>query len=224
MVLVCLVMLVLEALKKGARIENVDLVNVNITGRSTVGGLMGRKSFGLVRNVSVSGQIQGLDQVGGVLGVESRGTTINVQSTITVNGRNTVGGLVGILTGTGGRVLDSFSEGTVTSTSGSSIGGLVGVNTGSCYAARCVGIIDFTTISYIIKQSILSNQAANIIYTADTACGIRIENFGIILYNNTSQTPYTIFTAHAACGIHIFRKTTPAIRPNQAAGKMSIRA
>lgn len=104
--------------------SDVKLKNVNITGKTNVGGLAG--SGGSIENVHVEGEITGESKVGGLVG---SGTPINNSSanvTVTTNGVDDekIGGLVG----SGDTVRNSYSKGTVKAKSGDvrQVGGLVG--------------------------------------------------------------------------------------------------
>jgi hypothetical protein len=144
------------AVEAGGVIENIGVVNDNITGYQTVGSLVGynrgtvRNSFargnvtgdldvgslvglndGTVSNSYSSGSVTGRDDAGGLVG-KNEGTMSNSYSIVTVNGHDFVGNLVGV---NGGTVSNSYSSGTV---NGSHfVGGLVGRNEGvvsKCYS------------------------------------------------------------------------------------------
>lgn len=104
-------------------IQNVTLLNVNITGDDFVGALIGNVwgcENGLVSNCHSSGTITGDVTVGGLGGDWSSdnvaGCTmsiINCSSSCTVSGRQSVGGLLGIYWGDG-EITDCFATGDVT--------------------------------------------------------------------------------------------------------------
>lgn len=78
--------------------ENIELTNVNITGRSSVGGLTGRATGADIRNCSVTGSVTGTgDMVGGLVGYMSRFTFQNNHNRSSVTGQDRVGGLIGHL-------------------------------------------------------------------------------------------------------------------------------
>jgi len=128
-------------------IENLGVVNAEVTGRVYVGGLVGENG-GTVSNSSSAGNVTGEWDVGGLVGEndgtvsnsyssggvtgewyvgglvgENDDTVSNSCSAGSVTGYNTVGGLVG---GDWGTVSSSYSTGNVTGAG--SVGGLVGVN------------------------------------------------------------------------------------------------
>ena len=140
----------------GVVIENVGVVNGNITGYEAVGSLVGynrgtvRNSYargdvagdldvgslvgvndGTVSTSYSSGSLTGRDGIGGLVG-KNEGTMSNSYSIVTVIGNDFVGNLVGV---NGGTVSNSYTSGTV---NGSDfVGGLVGRNEGAvskCYS------------------------------------------------------------------------------------------
>ena len=105
-------------------IENVGVVNGNVTGNDEVGGLVG-KNEGTVTNSSSTGSVTGDDFVGGLVG-KNEGTASNSSSTSSVTGDTRVGGLVGQ---NSNAVSNSYSAGSVTGND--YVGGLVGRNEGT---------------------------------------------------------------------------------------------
>ena len=111
-------------------IQNVGLVNANVTGNSLVGGLVGN-NFGTVSNSYFTGSVNGNNYVGGLLGYNS-GTVNNSYSTASVNatgsvsGNNYVGGLVGL--NFGGTISNSYATGNVMASGNVSVGTLSGSN------------------------------------------------------------------------------------------------
>ena len=148
------------AVEAGGVIENVGVVNGNISGYEAVGSLVGynqgtvKNSYargdvtgdldvgslvgvndGTVSNSYSSGSVTGRDGVGGLVG-KNEGTMSNSYSIGAVNGNDLVGNLVGV---NGGTVSNSYTSGTV---NGSDfVGGLVGRNEGAvskCYSTGSV--------------------------------------------------------------------------------------
>lgn len=104
-------------------ITKISMVNVAVSGKEFVSGLVGRND-GIVRNSSSSGSVTGVRVVGGLVGWNSFGqVTSNSHSTCSVTGTDNVGGLVGWNEGT---VSNSYSNGSVTGND--YVGGLVGCN------------------------------------------------------------------------------------------------
>lgn len=136
---------------KGATIRDLKLVDVEITGKTNVGGLVGNAqvqldSSDLSKNVanliggcSVSGTVTGTKNVGGLVGLNEGKTDPQTlfsiasavdkcAASVTVNGKEMTGGLVGK---NGGTITKSSSGGTV---KGDTItGGLVGDSSGDIY-------------------------------------------------------------------------------------------
>ena len=140
----------------GGVIENVGVVNGNITGYAAAGSLVGynrgtvRNSYargnvaghldvgslvgvndGTVSTSYSSGSLTGRDGIGGLVG-KNEGTVSNSYSIVTANGNDFVGNLVGV---NGGTISNSYTSGTV---NGSDfVGGLAGRNEGAvskCYS------------------------------------------------------------------------------------------
>ncbi len=110
----------------GASISNVSLEDVNVTGDSYTGSLVGYNRYGSVNQSSSTGNVTGWWNVGGLVG-RNTGSVNQSYSTVNVNGTGTrVGGLVGW---NDGPVNQSYSVGNVTGNN--SVGGLVGENSDS---------------------------------------------------------------------------------------------
>lgn len=107
-----------------AEVDDVTLVDAEITGNELVGGLVGRSDNGsVVRGSSVGGDISGERLVGGLIG-QVAGTVETSQSNGAITGTARVGGLVGTNTG------DIRASRSLADASGDKvrIGGLVGAN------------------------------------------------------------------------------------------------
>jgi len=119
----------------GATIENVGLVDVNVTGRSIVGALVG-SNHGIVSNCYSSGSVTSISwTAGGVVGDNQDGTVTDSYSTASVTGGQFVGGLVGL--NNPGAVTSSYSTGSVTG--GDAVGGLVGSSSGGAVSESYFG-------------------------------------------------------------------------------------
>lgn len=113
-------------------VDNLGLLDVNITGYSDVGGLIGT-AYGSdvrIRNVGVTGSVTGIENVGGVLGKysPSSGDIYRSYSTANVSGYSNVGGFAGYLNR---GVWGSYSSGDVSGQT--NIGGFVGYADGGGY-------------------------------------------------------------------------------------------
>jgi hypothetical protein len=142
---------------EGGRIEDIGVVNADVTGHDCVGGLVGVNVDGTVSNSYSSGNVTGERDVGSLVG-ENCGTVSSSYSTGTVIGLWSIGGLVGW--NTHGTVSNSYSTGSVTGYS--NVGGLVGGNgyastvsdsystgsaTGDEYVGGLVGSHEYSTVS-----------------------------------------------------------------------------
>jgi hypothetical protein len=105
-------------------VENVGVVNADVTGFAQVGILVGHNE-GLVNNSYSSGSVIGDSRVGGLVGW-NQATLSNSYSTCSVTGDSRVGGLVGDNWYYRGILSNSYSTGSVTGST--QVGGLVGVN------------------------------------------------------------------------------------------------
>ena len=117
--------------ESNAKIENVGLLDVDVSGIHGVGGLVGYKQGGSIVNSHVTGQVSGSGDfdVGGLVGWHRGGTISDSYSNITVStvvggAAQNVGGLVG--DNDGGTITDSYALGSVNSEE--KVGGLVGRN------------------------------------------------------------------------------------------------
>jgi len=109
----------------GAKVTQLGVEDVNVTGAYLVGGLVGGND-GTVSNCYSSGNVTGDDYVGGLIGYNWKGTVSNSYSTGSVAGKWDVGGLVGINEGT---LTNCYSSSSITGWY--SVGGLAGINAGT---------------------------------------------------------------------------------------------
>ncbi len=111
----------------GATIENVGLLNANITGQYGVGGLVGYNRYSSsIDNSYATGSVSGTaNNVGGLVGYNISSNIDNSYATDSVNGNQAVGGLVGNTDSSS--ISNSYATGTIIG-SGYNVGGLVGFN------------------------------------------------------------------------------------------------
>jgi hypothetical protein len=136
-------------LARGGKVTQVGVENVDITGASSVGGLVGYNWEGTVRASNSTGSVTGNDDVGGLVGSNDAGTVgnkyasiveENCNSTCSVTGKNEhVGGLVGY-NYKEGEVYNSYSTGSVTGNE--DVGGLVGQNEGKVEDSYSTGSVN----------------------------------------------------------------------------------
>jgi len=128
------------------KIANINLINVNITGKDRVGALVGDAIKTHVENVSSSGKVVGETEVGGLVGyiINASNTILKSSSSADVSGVDNVGGLVGDLNFKSA-IRNSYATGKVTGT-GSNIGGLAGnTNYGTIENSYAAGEVAGTT-------------------------------------------------------------------------------
>ncbi len=144
-------------------ILNVGIVNVNISGGTRTGSLVGHLNEGNVSGISVYGTINSSgSEIGGLIGRQDGGLISNCYSFVNVTASENVGGLIG---GCHGNVSNSFSVGIVENTS--SIGGVGGL----------VGSIGGENITDSYYDKITSGQN-------DTGKGIGLSGDEIKLFRN----------------------------------------
>lgn len=108
----------------GGVVDDVRLVDAEVTGGGAVGALVGYNSEGTVNNSASSGSVTGNSAAGGLVG-ENRGTVRDSFSSGEVTGETMAGGLVGY--NDWGAIVDSYSTSSVSGRA--ALGGLVGRNT-----------------------------------------------------------------------------------------------
>lgn len=80
---------------EGGAIYDLTIGGHYIQGYDTVGGLIGDMNGGIVRDVTVSGQIYGNNNIGGISGKTASSEISDVNSLISINGNNNIGGISG---------------------------------------------------------------------------------------------------------------------------------
>lgn len=113
---------------RGAKIVNLGLTNVNISGRSTVGGLIGTVNSGDILFSYVTGSIRSKYTAGGLVG-QSYGSIRYCYLNASVFAEYTAGGLVGNVSNTESSIQNSYARGSVQA-SVSGAGGLAAYNSG----------------------------------------------------------------------------------------------
>ena len=96
---------------EGGRIEDIGVVNADVSGHHGVGGLVGANRWeGNVSTSYSSRIVTGNHCVGGLVGANLMGTVSNSYSTGSITGENYVGGLVGANAGTVSNSYYSYDE------------------------------------------------------------------------------------------------------------------
>jgi hypothetical protein len=112
------------------RIERVHLVDVIISGRDNVGGLVGALERGTVIGASINGVLTGRNHAGGIVGAATRGASISTSGAnvnVKISGAG-AGGALGIC-GDGCVVMKSYARGTVEGSE--RVGGFTGATFGA---------------------------------------------------------------------------------------------
>ena len=130
---------------KSAELKSLILVNVNITGKDDVGGLIGYAgNDSATKNCTASGTINGAEATGGIVGSISSSVIKNSSSSANINKTNTSGSFT-YLGGIAGQISSStlqncFSSGTIKLSGSSSFcyaGGLCGEASASSIVKNC---------------------------------------------------------------------------------------
>jgi filamentous hemagglutinin family protein len=127
--------------RENASIQNVGVINVNITGNDLTGGLIGINK-GAITNSYATGSVTGKGySVGGLVGNNDRAIITNSHANVDVTGSEArTGGLVGL--NYWGTVSNSYAIGSVMGTT--SVGGLVGFSWGSILNSYATGNVTGT--------------------------------------------------------------------------------
>ena len=195
-------------------INNLGVLNVNITGGRWIGGLVGGLLYGSISNSYSTGNITGSVMVGGLVGEFGGGSISNCYSTVNVTGTGySTGGLVGTSNSPGNTISNSYSTGNVTGIS--SVGGLVGQNyatVSNCYSTGNVTRSSGTDTEFggfigMHDQGTITNSYSTgwVKYTGDAnptdkgfAGAVRIGTFSSCFWD--TQTSAQATTAGTATG------------------------
>jgi PKD repeat protein len=199
----------------GANIHDlgVEISSEGVTGRASVGGLIGRNDGGTVNNSYAIGNVigssndvgglvgynngnvinsyatgsvsgsSGSNSVGGLVGYNNLGTVSNSYATGTVTGNVYVGGLVGLNRGT---VSNSYATGNVTD-SNNDVGGLVGYNYGTVSNSFATGSV---TSSSSVGGLVGVNNGGTVTNSYYSSTGSYTNSLGTL----TSYANFTSFT------------------------------
>jgi len=115
-----------------SQIENLRVINIDITGKRWIGGIVGMTYNSKIINCFTSGTISASAVVGGLIGNSTSSYTKNSYSSVNVlsdNAGGTAGGFIGYAEGINDTIINCYSTGNVSGNSG--IGGFLG---GSWYS------------------------------------------------------------------------------------------
>jgi hypothetical protein len=179
---------------QGATIESVGLTNVNVTGKSRVGGLAGFSYNSKIENSYATGTVSGDYNVGGLVGINSGSSISDSYATGSVEGTEDVGGLVGD-NSSSSSITNSYASGSVDGTE--DVGGLVGYNTESSitnsYASGSVDGTEYVggLVGYNYDSSITDSYA--------TGSVTGTENVGGFLgYYNSGSLTHNYWDTHSS--------------------------
>jgi len=145
----------------------------------------GRTGGGIIKNLSVSGEVTGVNFVGGVVGVSNGGIVSNVSSWVDVSGAASIGGVVGRNLHTTQRsavVENSYAVGNVSGTG--SIGGIVGWNDAI--------VRDNAALNVSVAMTGTSNNLGRVVgFTNSTNLVNNIAFSGMNITRNGVQKPIT---------------------------------
>ena len=168
----------------GGEVKNVGVINVNITGESYVGGLIGYNRDGNISNSYSTGNVTGESEyVGGLIGYNLEGTVSNSYSTGNVTGNNMVGGVVG--RNSNGNISNSYSTGNVTGES-YPVGGLVASNYGNISNSYSTGnVTGEQKVGGLVGSNIYGSNISNSFSTGNvTGAGESYDVGGLVGEND----------------------------------------
>lgn len=122
----------------GSVIKNIGLIDVDVKGGTTVGGLAGGNN-GTITNAYTTGVVAGNERVGGLAGGNYNANTVikDSHSSAHVTGANNVGGLVG--GNYVAHISHSYASGSVAGAD--KVGGLLGDNNGTLASSYATGTV-----------------------------------------------------------------------------------
>ena len=173
---------------EGGVVVEVGIVNVAVTGRLSVGGLVGSNS-GTVSNAHSVGAAIGYASVGGLVGTNSH-TVLNSYASGSATGKEQVGGLVGF---NDGSVSNSYSTATVTADL--CAGGLVASNSGTVSESHSIAAVT----GYISIGGLVASNAGIVknSYSAGSVTGK--EQAGGLIGRNRSEG--AVSNSHSAARV-----------------------
>jgi filamentous hemagglutinin family protein len=200
----------------GGDVENIDLANVRITGRSGDVGALAGEDEGTISGASVSGKIEdkySSSTVGGMVGLLSGGTIVNSKSAGIVEGLGNsagmdIGGLVG--DNETGIIENSFSSAAIKN--GETSGGLVGLNDGVIEGSSAAGDVasNYSNVSLGGLVGVNGNDNAvisNSFATGDVSSsgGTEHDVFlgGLVGYNDGANGSATVTGSYAAGSVTV---------------------
>ena len=146
-----------------AKIENINLVNVDISGDGFTSGLVAYASFSEIINCSVSGNISGGYGVSGLVFVLEDSKVANSSSLTNISGDSMLGGFAGIMFGNSSHIHSSFFSGKL-----SSYATNLDFAAGGFIAYLSDGIIEESFAHASIKSPLQTNQIGGFVSQIDS--------------------------------------------------------
>jgi hypothetical protein len=158
-----------------ATIENLGLVDVDITGSDMVGGLVG-ENYGVVTDCFTTGTVTGCELVGGLLGDNFGSSVVYCYSSATVDGQSVdgiaLGGLIGV--SFSGTISNCYATGDVVN-AGWCVGGFIGACWGgsiiNCYSTGSVTGTSWAVGGFIGESGYSSTVITNCYTTCTSVTG-----------------------------------------------------
>ena len=111
-----------------AHLDNIGLINVNVSGHNAIGGLVGDSERGVITKCYSTGVITGIFSIGGLVG-DTSSQISSCYNTGSVTGNRCTGGLLGACSSfASSTITNCFNTGSVTGTNDILTGGLIGYN------------------------------------------------------------------------------------------------
>lgn len=166
-------------------LSNIILENIDVTGKSIVGGLVSFNEGGEINNISVTGFVTASkDTIGAIAGFMIDGSLSNSTSSAIVNGQNLVGGIIGRLEG--GNISEASASGSV---NGGTlfVGGLIGhITNGTIEASSASGDVQGNSWVGGLAGSIEGNSGLiSSSFSTGDVTGITMVAGGLVGMNNS---------------------------------------
>ncbi|TWB59379.1 filamentous hemagglutinin family protein [Nitrospirillum viridazoti] len=209
-----------------AKLANLALTNVSVSGGNNVGALVGTASGTTISNITVSGTVSGASQVGGVVGSDTGAISFAGMSGTVSATADSIGGVVGFTNGT---IADSWSTATVSSSGTSShglyVGGLVGQSTGTINRSWASGSVSgWTDVGGLVglaSGAITTSSASGAVTGGGSVVGGLVGNlYGTSLTNTYATGDVTGFQETGGL-VGIIQVVGASINNSYASGRVS---
>ena len=177
-------------------IENVGVVNGNVSGNNSAGGLVG-KNEGTVSNSYSTGNVTGNLNVGGLVGYNFNvGTVTDSYATGSVTGEDNVGGLVGWNRKT---MSNSYATGSVTGQN--NVGGLVGKNSDTASNSYATGsVTGYDNVGGLVGKNDKTGTVSNSYSTGNVTGELHV---GGLVGDNAKIVSNSYSTGYVTGNLHV---------------------